>query len=123
MNAYILYKEKNPMPLMDFKLEVALSLMYGENFTDPDGIAAAVLRQTVLATLAENGDPIGREVIDFVRYDGLNHLPEFVAMARGRTCKMQGCTKRSVFWCTKCRIYLCIKKGQNCFREFHTVED
>jgi hypothetical protein len=122
VNAYILFKEKNPMPLCDFKLEVALSLMYGENFTDPDAIGAGILRQTVAVTYAANGDPVGGEVLDFIRYDGQNHMPEFVA-TKGRTCKVQGCQKRSVFWCKKCRVYLCIKKGQNCFEDFHTLED
>jgi hypothetical protein len=121
VNAFILFKEKGPMTLVDFKLEVALSLMYGENFSNPDNINLAVMRQNIEVTLAQNGDPIGGEVSDFVRYDGRNHLPELVA-SKGRTCKLEGCKKQSVYWCQKCRVYLCIKKGQNCFEEFHTQE-
>jgi hypothetical protein len=43
VNMYILFKEKNPMSLCDFKLEVALSLMYGENFNNLDAIGAGIL--------------------------------------------------------------------------------
>jgi hypothetical protein len=78
-----------------------------------------MLRQAATVNYAENGDPIGGEVLDFVRYDGVNHLPEAAAIA-GRTCKMQGCKKRSVIWCRKCRVYLCVKKEKNCFVDFHT---
>lgn len=119
VNAYILYKEKTPTPLFEFKLDVAISLMYGEKFDDPTTIGAVMLRQAATVNYAENGDPIGGEVLDFVRYDGVNHLPEAAAIA-GRTCKMQGCKKRSVIWCRKCRVYLCVKKEKNCFVDFHT---
>jgi hypothetical protein len=44
VNAYILFKEKSPIPLCNFKLEVALSVMYGENFNDPDVIGPIILR-------------------------------------------------------------------------------
>jgi hypothetical protein len=122
VNSFILYKEKEQLPLFEFKLDVAVSLMYGEVFDSPMAIGAIMLRQAAVAGFAENGDPIGSEVLDFIRYDGMNHLPEFAANM-GRTCKLQGCKKRSVIWCKKCRVYLCLKKDQNCFVEFHTLAE
>lgn len=120
VNSYILDKAasgENIRPLYEFKLDVALALMYGDNFDDPMAIAAQVLRQAAIQ-YAENGDPVGEEVTDAVRRDGVFHIPENVA-DRGRTCKLPGCKKRTRYWCKKCRVYLCIKKDGNCFELFH----
>lgn len=121
VNAFILYKQMKQMPLYEFKLDVATSLMYGEVLSNPMSISATLLRQAAVANYSKHGDPIGAEVTAAVRYDGMFHLPEWPAKL-GRTCKMEGCKKRSVIWCTKCRVYLCIKKDKNCFLAFHTLE-
>ena len=87
VNAHILNNATTPSPpgpLYQFKLDVALSLMYGENFgpagqpTDPPGEEVNSLRQAAIR-LAENGDPLAEDVADAVRLDGRNHLPENVA--------------------------------------------
>ncbi len=117
VNAFILFKEKGPMTLVDFKLEVALSLMYGENFSNPDNINLAVMRQNIEVTLAQNGDPIGGEVSDFVRYDGRNHLPELVA-SKGRTCKLRAARSGQ---CTGARSAVCTsasRKDRTALRSF-----
>jgi hypothetical protein len=62
VNSFILYKEKEQLPLFEFKLDVAVSLMYGEVFDSPMAIGAIMLRQAAVAGFAENGDPIGSEV-------------------------------------------------------------
>lgn len=120
VNAYILAKATagcKGVPLYEFKVEVALALMYGDSFADPMSIGAQVLRLAA-TQYAENGDPVGGEVPDAVRLDGTNHIPENIA-ERGRTCKLPGCKKRTRFWCKKCRVYLCIKKDGNCYDLFH----
>lgn len=120
VNAYILYRETHEKtPLYEFKLDVAISLMYGEVFSDPLSIGAAILRQAATVQFAENGDPVGGEVADFIRYDNTNHIPEHVALVP-RCCKVRGCKKRSTIWCKKCHVYLCLKRGQNCFELWHT---
>jgi hypothetical protein len=65
-------------------------------------------RHTVAATFAVNRDPVSSEVMDFIRYNRQNHMPEFLAI-KGRTCKMQSCQKLSVFWRKKCHVYMCIQ--------------
>ena len=45
VNAYILNKEQSQDPLYQFKLNVALSLMYGEHFGNPMDIGEIILRQ------------------------------------------------------------------------------
>lgn len=118
INAYIIHKVQKKMPLFEFKLEIAMALMYGESFGDPMAQGEVVLRQAA-REFAENGEPIGGVVRDTVRFDGYSHFPEIVSL-KGRYCKVRGCEKRSTIWCNKCHVYLCIKKGQNCFLKFHT---
>ena len=38
-----------------------------------------------------------------------------------KCCAVEGCKKRSMIWCTKCRRYLCLKKGVNCFWSYHNM--
>ena len=129
VNAYILYKEKTVMPLYKFKLDVAISLMYGDIYENPVNIQEVMEELAEAATTAPNGDPMAAaEVVDFIRFDMVNHFPESVA-SQGRMCKRQGCKKRSVIWCKKCRVYLCVKternkavKNKNCFELFHTAD-
>jgi hypothetical protein len=118
VNSFILNKATTSMPLYEFKVDVALALMYGDQFGDPGDIQAVLLRQAAIER-AENGDPVAGEVCEAVRLDMVGHFPENVAL-RGRRCKMPGCDKRSTVWCTKCRVYLCLKKGSTCYELFHT---
>jgi hypothetical protein len=119
VNAYILYKQITKQPLFEFKLDVALALMYAERFGNPLAPGAVLLHQAALE-YGKNGDPNPCEVQDAVRLDGVNHFPEVVSK-RGRYCCIRGCEKRSSVWCQKCRVYLCLKREQNCFVYFHSV--
>ena len=122
VNSYILFKKaagKEYLPLYQYKMEVALALMYAESFDRPLSAAAILLRRGYQE--AENGDPVGdADPAEAVRLDGHNHWPQNVAQQQ-RRCKLPGCKQRSVVWCTKCRVYLCLKKDRNCFIEYHTV--
>ena len=119
VNAYILDKVEKPASrLYEYKLEVAIALMYGDRLPDAQQINRLLVQQADMQR-AENGDPVGREVSDAVRLDGLDHLPENVA-EQGRRCKIRSCPYRSTIWCTKCKVYLCLKKGKNCYSVFHT---
>lgn len=123
VNAYILRKAvtgQQALPLYRFKLDVAIALMFGEDFAEPMSAAAILLRQQG-AKKAENGDPFGDgQPVDGVRLDGHNHWPDNVAKEQ-RRCRLAGCKQKSVVWCTKCNVYLCIKKERNCFVLYHTA--
>lgn len=55
-----------------------------------------------------------------VRLDMVGHWSQFQGDHKNpQRCKLQ-CGKRSVFYCSKCGVYLCIKEGRNCFLEYHT---
>jgi hypothetical protein len=117
VNAYILANGCKGVPLYEFKVEVALALMYGNSFADPISIGPQVL-WLAATQYAENRDPLGGEVPDAVRLYGRNHIPENIT-EWGRTCMLLGCKKRTRFWCKKCRVYLCIKKDGSCYDLFH----
>lgn len=56
------------------------------------------------------------------RYDGIKHLPEINAQKKLTTrCKREGCSSKSTVFCSKCKIHLCLRRGRNCFRDFHTI--
>lgn len=54
------------------------------------------------------------------RYDGYDHLPSFDEIDNPRACRMEGCKSRSKILCTKCEVYLCLSRKQNCFSVDHT---
>jgi len=124
VNSFIMCKEvfRAPkMPLYVFKLEVATSLMYMGNLPEPLAPALVALQQ--VNKKAKNGDPVGeRTPPDEVRLDRIDHWPEAVAV-RARCCRVKGCQQRSTFWCTKCKVYLCVKREKNCFAMFHRGEE
>lgn len=55
-----------------------------------------------------------------IRYDRYDHLPVFDPGNSVR-CKMPKCALKSVFYCMKCNVHLCIK-SKNCFQDFHTID-
>jgi hypothetical protein len=61
------------------KLDVAISLLYGEKFDDHTTIGAIMLRQAGTANYAETGDPISGDVPDRRR----RIIPEVVLVRRG----------------------------------------
>jgi hypothetical protein len=125
VNAFILRNhasgERQVAKLYQFKLEVATSLMHADSLAEPLSRAAILLNIDEVEKSAK-GDPVGdANPPDGMRMDGLNHWPNSVA-TRARCCRLKGCKKRSTVWCTKCKVYLGMKKGLNCFVQYHTVE-
>lgn len=56
------------------------------------------------------------------RHDNFGHLPYFDDnITSPRVCKLEVCNSRSKIMCTKCKVYLCLSRGKNCFSEYHTV--
>lgn len=120
-NSFILRKhqtDNKKLPLYEYKLEVATSLMYAENFSEPLSRANLVLMAHG-GKEATNGDLVaGPSPSDAVRLDGVQHWPEFAAK-KARCCRLKGCQQRSTIWCSKCKVYLCVKSKKNCFILYH----
>lgn len=142
INAFILRKavtKEEKMPLFEFKLAVAVAMIHAD-LTDPTSLAAASLRegQAMRAIMqaaaagqdARTGDDAaaaagqqGRagDPVDAVRYDRANHWPEASGLKRPKCCRVKGCMLRSMFKCSKCGVFLCIKPNNNCFLKYHTA--
>ena len=97
--------------------------MYSEELiTNRPSPSAAVLLRAALDVRAENGDPVADgSPSDGMRLNGYNHWPQCVAKVP-RCCSVKGCKMRSCYWCTQCKVYLCMKKGKKCFVQYHTIQ-
>lgn len=60
---------------------------------------------------------------DGIRYDCVGHWPEIDSKKNASRCKNETCTFKTHFFCSKCKVYLCIRQHRNCFRQFHTLID
>ena len=58
------------------------------------------------------------ESVCFDRYDHWAHLMELKNAMR---CKNEGCKRKTMHQCSKCKVFLCVNKG-TCFLEFHGVD-
>ena len=74
---------------------------------------------------AEDTEPVrkqkslrGDQVPHGVRYDKCNHWP--LQCEKPQRCKLDGCSRRTRFLCTKCQVYLCTT-GTNCFLTYHGI--
>lgn len=54
-----------------------------------------------------------------VRLDKVDHLAEHDSKIQPTRCKKNKCSGRTFFYCSKCKVHLCITKKKNCFAEFH----
>lgn len=48
------------------------------------------------------------------------HLPRLADTANAACCRLQGCSKETKFFCTKCQLFSCITKKWNSFELAHT---
>lgn len=53
------------------------------------------------------------------RFDKFDHFPTFDDLSRGRKCRLESCSSTTKVRCTKCNVYLCILRNQNCFIAYH----
>ena len=124
-NAFLLYRTKHPdTTLFDYKLSVATSLLAGlgraKEAAEAQVNAGLLLGPSAsnITMFGEAGDPMTGMGATGHRLDGVGHYADFVANVP-KCCAKAGCTKRSKVWCVKCRRYLCLRKGRNCFWDYH----
>lgn len=56
-----------------------------------------------------------------VRLDEVGHFPIFVDKKNADRCQLPGCDGKSFIRCHKCEVYLCVKRDQNCYIQYHTL--
>ena len=112
VNAWILEKHVLGVcsKLYKFKLALATSLVQGTPNPQP-----------VLRSESEKDVRSARFVADDIRLDAVGHLPRRMADIPKR-CKLNNCSRRTKFFCVKCRVYLCIDKHSDCFYKYHLTE-
>lgn len=54
------------------------------------------------------------------RMDCFNHWPEELDLKSARMCRRKDCKSRTRTRCTKCDVFLCFSKKNNCFKLHHT---
>lgn len=57
-----------------------------------------------------------------IRYDRIDHFPAIRHNKSQNRCRLESCSLKTNHYCTKCRVYLCIKEEKNCFVNFHTKQ-
>lgn len=48
------------------------------------------------------------------------HLPRLADTANAARCRLQGCSMKTKFFCTKCQLFFCVTKERRCFELAHT---
>ena len=87
----------------------------------------AKVLQTLNSSTNSNSDSNSNDNTDLVsgikQIEIKTHLPAVFEDGQRRSCA-QCSTKdkqiRSVFYCECCNVPLCLKKGKNCYKKFHT---
>ena len=97
--------------LYRFKLEVALSMIRDGNVDIPPEVPNHLVLEE--EETEDDEQPSGstdpqaaQHVPDDCRLDGFWHFPKHVAV-KPKRCRYTKCSRKSKYWCTKCRVYLC----------------
>jgi len=104
--------KKKTMDLYSFKQKIAQTLIAVGN-------TEIAPRKCEGPALLINCEDDSSNASDALRYDRINHLPEFDDLKDATLCKNEGCSKKSHVKCTKCNVHLCLTKKRNCFYDYH----
>ena len=116
VNGWLLYRrcseqlrvlKKNQHNLLQFMKGVADAFLFAGKETKKANIKKAY-------TYKWKKPMVPKPIAD-IRFDEIHHWPEFGdKLNRCRVCSML-----SFVYCSKCRIYLCLQKERNCFKQFN----
>ena len=135
VNAWILYRrhrkqleipKKQELPLLDFVLEISEGLISSNKVVQREATSNKQGRPSKRRSSEEAGPSSGVKVgrkpstplpSNDTRYDQLGHWPNPTKdnRSRCRFCK-DGFSK---IFCSKCKVYLCLREGKNCFVDYH----
>ena len=135
-NAWLLYRrdmisaapDEPYMGLFQFKLNVSLHLRnQGQPLPSKRSVGRPSLDgHTPVAPRAHsrctrNKRPSRRkETPEKIRFDQIGHFPDNVGVRKA--CALKGCTGKTLLFCIKCKLHLCINKRNNCFTIWHGVD-
>lgn len=127
-NGFILYRRLNAEKNREADTEEYMKLkdmtMYEFRSSIAEELCASAEKR-VGRPSSVNSEPstsnIGKRAnhpLESVRYDQMNHFPEW---GTKKSCKL--CKKSETHtFCTKCNLHLCFSKAKNCFSKYHSKE-
>ena len=114
-NSWLLYKALVPhctMQLVDFKLDVAQSLMFQR-----------LAEESYVESIHGAKFHSVKGFNESARYDLVGYFSvKPKDQKNGQRCKYPGCSRKSLFMCRNCKVYLCITakdRDEDCFYTFH----
>lgn len=108
--------KRDSLDFLDWKVEVSDALVHHKTFEevedDRNGQENQTLKKRKTAPLPS----------DALRTTGVLHLPEIPPGAKPSRCRFPGCTSpKCLFWCSTCKVFLCLNTNRNCFKPFHEM--
>ncbi|CAI6352914.1 unnamed protein product [Macrosiphum euphorbiae] len=123
VNAWLLYRRVHPsepyLSLVDFKILISEVLCEMKR-TTPKRKGRPTAEENRIQGLIDKKKkrgPCTELPAEDVRLDGMDHYPFHDKRSR---CKYPTCKNKTLFYCTKCQLPLCINDKRNCFLLFHT---
>ncbi|KAH8008711.1 hypothetical protein HPB51_003358 [Rhipicephalus microplus] len=109
------YTRSQVLHLLDFRIQVAEALIRGSEERKRRGRPSA--------DASGHSEHHHRAAVQIpgpdVRFEQEGHWPDPQVMTNSPRCRLSGCKAKSQVQCFKCKVFLCLKAGKNCFRDFH----
>lgn len=109
------YTKSQVLHLLDFRMQVAEALIRGSEERKRRGRPSA--------DASGHSEHHHRAAVQIpgpdVRFEQEGHWPDPQVMTNSPRCRLSGCKAKSQVQCSKCKVFLCLKAGKNCFRDFH----
>lgn len=112
------------MSLYDFRRRVATALLSGAL-----PVCSSGTQEVSTGTQEEEEDGTEepstsrrrqqKDVPPEIRFNGMEHLPAYAE--KKLHCKITDCTFKTFWFCSRCKVHLCIAKDRVCFTKYHTL--
>ncbi|XP_049772913.1 piggyBac transposable element-derived protein 3-like [Schistocerca cancellata] len=116
-------RRKNTMDYLQFKIDVSEWLIHsGNDISDINDESTDGDKEVDIAPSSLKRKSIPAPIpSDAKRKSSAIHMPEVTNDEKTLHCRRPGCKSlRARVFCTECKLHLCLMKGSNCFRDFHT---
>lgn len=115
VNGWVENKLDNPeskLQLFEFRMAIGWSLI---SQSDAASVSSDDEEVTQPPVLVRSVQPLPD-----ARARKAKHMPECVQTKNPSRCRLPGCSQKTRVMCTTCNVYLCMRSGKNCYKEFHS---
>lgn len=109
---------KQQMDLLTFKVDLCKTLLYLNNASKRVGRPTTIEPEYSMPPPTDKRRRLGQSAE--VRHDQVGHVPKFRDIKNAQRCAYEKCTAKTYILCTKCEVFLCVKRDANCFFKYHT---